>query len=295
MALNKKYSVAAATLPYVLLCYAFFILSPQIIGGETFVLIPTAMLFLGSALYAAGLYFYLKADKKIFLHASAAYSAAGALVPSILFMMWADMTEGVCFMVCVLLAAAFYVLGALTLKSASSDGRPFGLLPVSVFSFLLAGTDWLGYYNFGSWSVPEIFVAVQWNISWFTFAAVIVGMGYYYLCCRGKSGKNLALIALAVCGVLTVCSVCLTYMLGGWYLADIYFMIGVLLAYLTLFVVCLLAVIRLIPQGAAKTAMTATPTKAPLEALSDLNKLRQAGILTEEEYQEQKNKILGDK
>ena len=139
MALNKKYSVAAATLPYVLLCYAFFILSPQIIGGETFVLIPTAMLFLGSALYAAGLYFYLKADKKIFLHASAAYSAAGALVPSILFMMWADMTEGVCFMVCVLLAAAFYVLGALTLKSASSDGRPFGLLPVSVFSFLLAG------------------------------------------------------------------------------------------------------------------------------------------------------------
>lgn len=64
MALNKKYSVAAATLPYVLLCYAFFILSPQIIGGETFVLIPTAMLFLGSALYAAGLYFYLKADKK---------------------------------------------------------------------------------------------------------------------------------------------------------------------------------------------------------------------------------------
>lgn len=39
----------------------------------------------------------------------------------------------------------------------------------------------------------------------------------------------------------------------------------------------------------------ATPTKAPLEALSDLNKLRQAGILTEEEYQEQKNKILGDK
>ena len=72
-------------------------------------------------------------------------------------------------------------------------------------------------------------------------------------------------------------------------------MIGVLLAYLTLFVVCLLAVIRLIPQGAAKTAMTATPTKAPLEALSDLNKLRQAGILTEEEYQEQKNKILGDK
>lgn len=295
MAENKKYSVVAATLPYVLLCYAFFILSPQIIDGEMFALIPTVMLFLGSALYAAGLYFYLKADKKIFLHASAAYSAAGALVPSILFMMWADMTEGVCFMVCVLLAAAFYVLGALTLKSASSDGRPFGLLPVSVFSFLLAGTDWLGYYNFGSWSVPEILVAVQWNISWFTFAAVIVGMGYYYLCCRGKSGKNLALIALAVCGVLTVCSVCLTYMFGGFYIEDIIFMLGTVLAYLVLWAVCAYIVWKNAAFNAPPATAAAKSAKDPLEALSDLNKLRQAGILTEEEYQEQKNKILGDK
>lgn len=308
MAENKKYSLVTAALLYVMLCYVYFTMHLSM--TDVVIALIALGFFVGTGLFVVGIYFCLKSEKKLILHVSAAYSALGAFAYGVVrFVLslddylydYVDSIEVVlaclCFILCVLVAAAFYILGTMTLKSEAPKSFRAGLLPVAAFSVMLAGTDCLGRYidDYGVDYFPEIISFVQWGISWFTLAAIVVGLGYYYLCCRGKVSGKTTLIALIVCAVLSVCSICLNCMRSGFCIEGIIFMLGEMLAYFALWAGCIYVMWKNAAFNVPPATAAAKSAKDPLEALSDLNKLRQAGILTEEEYQEQKNKILGDK
>ena len=305
MAKVKKFPIVVAALLFLLMCYVYFTMRLDNWADIIYCIFMISLLIV-TVSFALGIYLYLQNNNRIIMHVSVGISAIGALVFSGIIWLYEQVVilSFVCMALCVCILVAFYILGMLFIKDERPQNSPFHLLCVAIFSVVLASTDCLEFMTDGVFGVVDS--SMQWNVGWFTLIAIVIGVGYYYLYYL-KRIKNGALIASIVCGVLTIVSCCMAYFVDGRYLSGNPFYIGAIyIAFGTTLSAAVIFIIGIILLRSKKICRSgkkeisamqdfATPTKDPLEALSDLNKLRQAGILTEEEYQEQKNKILGDK
>ena len=192
-------------------------------------------------------------------------------------------------LVCGIVIGAFYLIGLFALRKAEATRNLFHLIYVTVFSVVLVFSDLINVnigdrgYFYNSFSMA--------NMSWVTLVTFIVGIGYYLLYCMGKGSKLYAILAISIDGVLTILLIFLKFFGACPESRSIYLLVGVLLAYLILlsFVFCLLL------KNKGKGIGGKRKTKILFKELETLHMLHEAGILTDEEYQAQKDKIFGGK
>lgn len=189
-------------------------------------------------------------------------------------------------LVCGIVTGAFYLIGWFVLRKAEATRNIFHLIYVTIFSVVLVFSDLINV-SIGSGYFYNSFPMV--NTSWATLVAFIVGIGYYLLYCMGKGSKLYAILAISIDGILTILLIFLKFFGACPESRSIYLLVGVLLAYLLLlsFVFCLLLKNKGRGIGGKR--------KTLFKELETLHMLHEAGILTDEEYQAQKDKILGGK
>lgn len=261
-------------------------------GDIIYIAILLSMVVLAITL-TLSIYFFVFKGKIIVSHCNMAFSVLVLAFFQIM-LLWPPYFQNnnlsmIIQIICGIVLGGFYLIGFFTLQKAEASRNIFHLIYVIIFSVVLVFSDLINISRSYDGYIYCSFSMV--NISWITLGALIIGIAYYLLYCMGKSSKICTVGVILIDGILTVLSIFLKFF--NIYSEDgaIHLFVGILLAYLILvaFVFCLLL------KNEDSNILGKNETPAPLKELENLQKLHEAGVLTDEEYQTQKEKVLGGK
>ena len=270
---RKKYSLAVMIALWLLALYTCF---------KNLSLATIICIILLTALLVAALEVLHFKNLSIFLHIASGLSALYTII-------FAEYTEGADILIAVILCI-FYILVQFLLKNEQNTKNDnLYLYGVILFAILCVLSD----------SIVLGRVEVDLFIGFFSIGAIFIAALYGLLFYKVKLKPFIAYISIGLCLVLTIGSLFVNYRYSDGYtkytIWDMFptefFIQLVLLGGYILFDV-------LRKKVPAKSAEAAPGQAEPsldekLAQLEELQTLREAGVLTEEEFQTQKQKILG--
>ena len=197
-----------------------------------------------------------------------------------------------------LLPCGFYFMGVF-IPRRESNTPPFFYKAVLFFSIVLFLASCLPvgrYYDYDYYGLLTTFASLPMNLTYFALLAAVIGCLGYFLYYSGRLGKagSAALVGTAA-GLALIAVILCTVDYDAFMLIGGVLVLGLLTAgyYIAAFSKTgerMFA--EPVPVQAAPAPQQSDDWMAQIE---DLHKLREAGILTEEEFQQEKNKIMGGK
>ena len=212
--------------------------------------------------------------------------------------------------ICALIISSFYFIGYFCFgkNKVNQTKNMMYIAGVSIFSVLLALTDSLNVegFNIHGFEINGFAGEIDYyksyfilNLQWFTIAAFVIGLGFYFLYCMGKATKPFAVGAIVINGILTITSILLNYLTAdSWDSGLIIMFVGIVLSYLIFFTFALILFVKNGFINRRKDKENSTTNSMALDKIKDLENLYSLyknGAITEDEFQTEKNKILGGK
>ena len=283
---KSRYCFALNITAWLFLCISllFFYL------WSTMPLIIFAVLAMGLAVFLGVAAVWAFNGKGFLLSHICIASTSGVTFAYWLFRIIAESSANAVFpMLISLLPCGAYFLG-ISLRRKENDLAPFFYKSVIFFSFVLFFASGMPIENyFGTFSVLPL------SLNLYTLIAAVLGLLAYALFYSGRLNKTISAVFVGVdAGLAFIVSILNTI---DW---DIFMMVGLLL------IVSLLTAgfYLLAFSKAGKKLLGNDSPKTPallkksdggnwISQIENLYKLHEAGILTDDEYQTQKDKILG--
>ena len=279
---KKKYLICLTVLSFIVMMFtsvliALFAYHDSDIPYETINMISGIGSVLGILVLLFGIFFYLYTDKRFILNIA---TPLFCLISMICWIIYADGYADMDFMAGFFLdvgLCALYFMGLFLIKENSGPYNLFGLtvlfgfVAIPLFLFLSAGTLWF-----------------------FTIAVLSALLGYFFYALGYRFRISMHIfIGIGAAGALFIAIAFNWWSLGrAWVIFTfIVILLTAIIYYLvfTSFGKRLLADLRDRQEAKGKTRQA---TKNDLDAIYDLYTLYKAGILTDEEYQSKKAKIL---
>lgn len=300
--LKKKYfkNMGAAVL--------LLALCPYIISTfycKEMIIIGSVLLAIGCVL--VGMYFYAiylveKKDNIIFLHTVSAISALFAVLYGVFLMIFQGFSGVLLILILSELSIAALYFAGITLKEVELKINGMFFKYILFFCLLLAFADsfsvsWSnGYYDYGYY-----YMLHNTNISFFSMAAIVLAGVAYFLYCKNLLNSYVVYGVVGACFVGSIVKMSLFFapVIRSMMFPTLIVLLGTIIIYIILTV---LFILRCKEYGWNMYAK-AKPIEQKIETVSadekfekleKLLKLKEAGVLTDEEFQAQKNKVLGE-
>lgn len=188
----------------------------------------------------------------------------------------------------------FYILAQFLLKKEQDTGNDkFYLCGVVLFAILCILADsilWDNQYILSDEGETYQFILLHLYPGSFSIFAIIIAGVYSLLFYRIKLKPFIAYILIGLSYALTITSLLINYTFLAFIIGELFIQLVLLGVYI------LINVLRKkVPAKSAEAApeQVELSLNEKLAQLHDLQTLREAGVLTEEEFQTQKQKILG--
>lgn len=278
---KKTYTIAVAGMLFLLALYLFLTDVYYTIFGLTGILILAVVLFLG-------LYFLFFGNKSWILHIFAGLALIYNILYATIYSAYYDLDLIALLLTCFLALAYLLAQFLLQEKKKAPDNDKFYLLGVILFSILAAGLC-----TFGGG-------AISFSLNLFTLFAVLLFLIYFLLYSLIPLKSPAAYIVIGCDAILTIVRLCMITAFGSQ--TSTLRFCGILLIWLLALGGYILFDIMSRSDTESKFGTAPVSTKnhpnavsfeAKVKKVEDLQTLRENGILSEEEFQAQKNKILG--
>ena len=300
---RKKYSLAVMFALWLLALYTWFWYYAPLLTTEWAALVCIVLL---TAFLVVALWLLHFKQKMILVHIGTGLSAIYVIIFAILCynnynyvdLRFGDSTVTYCFYFYSVSISAilciFYILVQFLLKKEQDTGNgKFYLHGVILFAVLCVLADsilWDNQYIFGETGEMYRFITLHLYPGLFSIFAILIAGVYSLLFYKIKLKPFIAYILIGLCYALTITSLLINYTFLGFIIGELLIQLVLLGGYI------LFDVLRKkVPAKSAEAApgQTEPSLDEKLAQLEELQTLREAGVLTEEEFQTQKQKILG--
>lgn len=300
---RKKYSLAVMFALWLLALYTFFNYTRIVThdGDDAYSTsgpVIAVCVILLTAMLVAALWMLHFRQKTILMHICVGITAVFLIVIGII-----NFIIPIIFAV---ILGVFYLLSQFLLKKEQDTGNDnfyfYGVLLFALLCILADSFFWEQHYT-RHYSADYDYIDVYSNISlspgYFSVFAVLIAALYALLFCKIKLKPFVAYLMIGLCIALSFTSLMINYQEHYFSYFDYYWrnILGELLIQLVLLGGYILFDVlrKKVPAKRAESApgQTEPSLDEKIAQLHDLQTLREAGVLTEEEFQTQKQKILG--
>lgn len=300
---QKTYFIVLSVLAFVLNWVGFLTLNIASWADNIYIGLLFSMVTI-TIMFGLSMYFFIFRKNIIVLHCNMALNVfVSILFPSI-FISTEELNSFSLMiqMICSIIIGIFYLIGYLCFRknTVNQIKNLMYIAGVSIFSALLAFTNFIYVQCFDNGNTETYRSFLIFNLDWFTLGALIIGLGFYLLYCMGKATKPFAVGAVGLNGILTVTVIVLNFLAADLFSSEWTIMfVGMVLSYLIFFAFALVLFAKdgFVNRQNNKSNRSGTKKEAGdyIKDLENLYSLFKSGAITEDEFQTEKNKILGGK
>lgn len=289
---RKNYSLAVMFALWLLALYTWFWNYAPLLTTEWAALVCIVLL---TAFLVVALWLLHFKQKMILVHIGTGLSAIYVIIFALLYFNNYTYNYYDILIVFSVILGVFYILVQFLLKKEQDTGNDkFYLHGVILFAVLCILADsilWDNQYIFSETGGEMYrFIILHLYPGSFSIFAILIAGVYSLLFYKIKLKPFIAYILIGLCYALTITSLLINYTFLGFIIGELLIQLVLLGGYI------LFDVLRKkVPAKSAEAApgQTEPSLDEKLAQLEELQTLREAGVLTEEEFQTQKQKILG--
>ena len=300
---QKTYFIVLSVLAFVLNWVGFLTLNITSWAAIIYIGLLFSMVAI-TILFGVSMYLFVFRKNIMVLHCNMAWNVFVSILFPTIFIISREPNDFslMAQMMCAIIIEIFYLVGYLCFRkdTVTQTKNLMYIAGVSIFSALLAFADFIYVQCFDNGNGHTYRTSLVFNLNWFTVAALIIGLGFYFLHCMGKTTKPFAVGAVGLNGILTVTVIVLNFLAADSFSGEWTIMlVGTILSYLIVFVFALVLFAKdgFVNRQNNKRNSSSTKREAGdyIKDLENLYSLYKSGAITEDEFRTEKNKILGGK